>query len=236
MNADTFNRLHTLRMANDAARYEQDEMRPRFDRLAGRHENGTAPRAVSAFQLFQTPPEIAARLVAAARGQRSADGDQPGPLRILEPSAGLGRLLDALASASPRLGGEIVAVEVAANLAGELYRQERAGVVIKQRDFLTCTPGELGLFDSVVMNPPFHLRADVRHILHARQFLKPGGRLAALCFDTPERAAKLKPLCDTWEPIPAGAFAKEGTRVPVVLLTMNASGSLPPPALNSQKF
>jgi hypothetical protein len=70
----------------------------------------------------------------------------------------------------------------------------------------------------VAMNPPFTMRADIRHILHARQFLKPGGKLAALCFDTPERHAKLKPLCREWIPIPAGTFKREGTKVPTALL------------------
>ena len=208
MNADTFNRLHALRMENDAAKYAQEEMKPRFDRLAGRHENGTAPRAVSAFQLFQTPPEIAARLVAAA--------SLPPRARVLEPSAGLGRILDAL----PAERGEVVAVEMAANIAGELYAQNRPGVRLVQRDFLTCTRGELGEFDTVIMNPPFHLRADIRHILHARQFLKPGGTLAALCLDTPHRSQALRPLSSSWEQLPAGTFGKEGTHVATILLTI----------------
>lgn len=222
MNAAAFNHLHALRMENDAAGFAMAEMRPRFDRLAGRHENGTAPRAVSAFQLFQTPPELAARLVAALHLQPGA--------RILEPSAGLGRLLDALADCSalpaPRSAFEVVAVEMASQCAGELFQQDRPGVRILQRDFLACAPMDacggspLGLFDAVVMNPPFHLRADVRHILHARQFLKPGGILAALCLDTPHRESALRAECLTWDKIPPGTFGKEGTRVPTVLLTI----------------
>lgn len=216
MNASTFNRLHSLRMENDAAKFAQAEMRPRFDRLAHRHENGSAPRAVSAFQLFQTPPEIAARLVAAL-------GSLPSLARILEPSAGLGRILDAM----PRQW-ETVAVEVAPQCARELYEANRINVRIVQRDFLTVTPAELGLFDAVAMNPPFHLRADIRHILHARQFLKPGGTLAALCFDTPSRAQALRPLAATWETLPPGTFAKEGTHVGAVLLTMKGQPPTPP--------
>lgn len=211
MNGDTFNRLQALRMDNDAAGYAMEEFRPRFARLAGRHENGTAPRAVSAFQLFQTPTDLAAQLVGAL-------GLRPGA-RVLEPSAGLGRILDALRPYRP---AEVVAIEVAAALAGELYRQERAAVTIKQRDFLACSPDELGLFDAVAMNPPFHLRADIRHILHARQFLKPGGTLAALCFDTAHRSKALRHLAATWQEIPSGTFGKEGTSVATVLATFTA--------------
>lgn len=211
MNPKALERLRALQIDTVLAGATLAAMRPRFEALAQRHENGTAPRAVSAYQLFQTPPDLAARLVAAL--------DLSPASRLLEPSAGLGRLLDALAPFAPK---EIVVIEVAPQCAGELFRQERAGVTLMQRDFLTATPDELGLFDAIAMNPPFHHRADIRHILHARKFLKPGGRLAALCLDTPHRSAALRSIAATWEPIEAGTFAKEGTRVPTVLLTIEA--------------
>lgn len=204
-----FHRLHALRMENDAAGYQMEEERGRFERLRDRHTNGAAPVAISARQLFQTPPDLADRLAAAL-------APAPGA-RILEPSAGLGRLLDALTPYQP---AEVVAVEIAAACAGELFRQEREGVTIKQRDFLTTTPAELGTFDAVAMNPPFTMRSDIRHILHALDFMQPGARLAALCMDTPHRAAALRPLADTWQSIPAGAFRGEGTNVPTILLTI----------------
>lgn len=204
-------RLHALRMENDSVKFAMDEQRPRFERMAARHENGTAPRAVSAFNLFQTPPELAARLVSLLHLKA---GD-----RVLEPSAGLGRLIDAIDTSQPRC--PVVAVEVAPQIAAELFRAYQSGVTLKQRDFLQCTRADLGEFDAVAMNPPFHLRADIRHIQHARTFLKPGGRLAALCLDTPHRHAALRSLAATWEPI-SGAFGKEGTRVNTVLLTIRA--------------
>lgn len=211
MKTSAFYRLHALRMENDAAGYAMAEQRPRFERIAGRHENGTAPRAVVVPQLFQTPPEIAARLVAVLHLKPGA--------RILEPSAGLGRLLDALKPCQP---SEIVAVELAPDCARELFTQDRQGVTIKQRDFLTVTPEESGLFDAVVMNPPFHLRADIRHIQHARQFLKPGGILGAVCMNTRHRVEQLKPLAATWEELEAGAFKDSGTNTAAVILTIKA--------------
>jgi len=202
------NRLHELRMRVTASRYEMDEMRERFDRLANRAENGAAPRAVSAYQLFQTPPELAARMVALAGIREGA--------RVLEPSAGLGRILDALQPA------DVTAVEMAPQCAGELFRQERAGVNILQRDFLTVLPDEIGHFDAVVMNPPFHMRSDIRHIEHALDFLKPGGVLVALCMATDHRERALRHQADHWELIPAGAFKAEGTQVPTFLLRIRA--------------
>jgi SAM-dependent methyltransferase len=209
--ASALDRLHGLQIETVLAAATLDALRPRFNTLRDRHENGTAPRAVSAFQLFQTPADLSARLVAAL--------DLAPGARVLEPSAGLGRLLDAL---TPRQPAEVVAVEMAAECAGELFRQDRPRVRIMQRDFLAVSPAELGAFDAVAMNPPFHMRADIRHILHALRFLKPGGTLAALCFNTPHRAHALRPLAATWEEIPAGAFGKEGTSVSTVLLTIKA--------------
>lgn len=206
---NAFDRLRSLQMENDGHRYVMQEQAGRFDRMKHRHDNGTAPRAVVAFNLFQTPQLVAASMAAALRLEPGA--------RILEPSAGLGRLLDALAPHHP---AEVVAVEIAPQCAAELYRQDRPGVRIKQRDFLTVQPAELGEFSAVIMNPPFHMRADVRHILHALQFLAPGGILCALCMDTPHRAQALRPLAATWETLPASSFSKEGTGVAVVQLTI----------------
>ncbi len=132
----------------------------------------------------------------------------------------MARLIDAVQPFAP---SEVVAVEMAAQCAGELFRQERAGVTIKQRDFLTLTPDDLGTFDAVIMNPPFHMRADIRHIMHARQFLKPGGTLAALCMDTPHRQLALRPMADLWQPLPAGTFRQSGTNIATIMLTMKGN-------------
>lgn len=207
MNPATFHRLHTLRMENDAAGFAMDDMRPRFQSLAMRHENGTAPRAVSAFQLFQTPADLAAQLVALLNLSPVS--------RVLEPSAGLGRILDAIAPYKP---AELVAVEQSADCARELYRRE--DITLRQRDFLTVTTDELGTFDAIAMNPPFTMRSDIRHIQHALKFLRPGGTLAALCMDTDHREKALRPLSTTWQKIQAGTFRAEGTNVGTILLTI----------------
>lgn len=205
-----FHRLHALRMENDAAKYAMDELRPRFERLAGRHENGTAPRVVTAYQLFQTPPELAARLVALLDLKPGA--------RVLEPSAGLGRLLDALRPYEPR---EVVAVEIASQCAAELYQQDRPGVTIKQRDFLTLSVDDLGTFDAVVMNPPFHMRSDIRHIEHALRFVRPGGRLAAICLDGYQRREALGSRASQWIDVPPGTFKEAGTNVATSMIIID---------------
>lgn len=204
-----FHRLHNLRMANDAKGFEMEEMRPRFEQLAARHENGTAPRAVSAHQLFQTPQDLASRLVGLL-------DLRPG-MSLLEPSAGLGRLIQAAQTFNL---SRVTAIEIAQQCASELFR-EFEYITLLQRDFLTVSPLETGLFDAVAMNPPFTMRGDIKHILHAVKFLAPGGKLAALCLDTPHRERALRHLAATWEQVPAGAFKTEGTGVACVLLTIS---------------
>ena len=153
----------------------------------------------SAPQLFPTPPAIARRMAAAA-------GAAPGH-RVLEPSAGTGRLLQALPP-----GCDVVAVEVAPALARQIGA--------RCADFLSLTPADLGTFDRIVMNPPFGNAQDVRHILHARQFLAPGGVLVALCANGPRQRAALQPLATEWHSLPAGSFASEGTGVNVAMLVL----------------
>jgi SAM-dependent methyltransferase len=204
-----FHRLHQLRMENDAKGYEMDEMRERFDRIANRHENGTAPRAVSAFNLFQTPEPLAERLV-------SLLDIRPGD-RVLEPSAGLGRLLVEINKREP---AQVSAVEIAQDCARELFREFPDLHRLYQRDFLEMDPSETGLFDRIAMNPPFKMRRDIAHIRHALDFLAPGGTLAALCLSTNHRADAFRCMAETWEIIPAGTFRGEGTGVETILFTV----------------
>lgn len=214
-----FHRLHALRLANDEKRADMDAMTPRFERLRDRHTNGTAPRALSAFQLFQTPADLASRMVELA---------EPAPgLTWLEPSAGLGRILRPILATNP---GTVCACERDTELSGELFR-EFPGVLLGQGDFLERRPSWEGSgalivkpfpngpvqFDRIVMNPPFHLRADIRHTLHALEFLASGGVLVGLCMSTRHREEALRPLSDHWEVIPAGTFRAEGTGIETIL-------------------
>ena len=78
-------------------------------------------------------------------------------------------------------------------------------------------------FNAILMNPPFAKAADIAHILHARRFLAPGGRLVAICAGGPRQAAALQHLCEHWEPLPPGTFKEQGTGVNTVLLVMRRS-------------
>lgn len=201
-------RLRHLLEHTEAKGEEMAEMRPRFERLASKD---AAPRVVSAFNLFQTPEPLAARMVSLLAGMR----------RVLEPSAGLGRLYRAVRAIDARC--HVTLVEQAPQCCGELYRATESDGDCKlvQGDFLACDPGTLGAFDAIVINPPFKMWRDIKHIVHAQKFLCSGGRLVALCANGPRQREALKPIASQWHDLPAGSFASEGTRVEAALLVID---------------
>jgi len=206
-------RLLTLQAENDAAGVRMLEQAPRFLQLAGRHENGTAPKAITAFNLFQTPREIARRMADIVKAHV-----QPGA-RILEPSVGLGRLYEPFADMD-----ELRARWVAVENARECVRAVAAAlrrVEIHERDFLETRAADLGgKFDAVIMNPPFKQGTDIRHIRHALDMLNTGGTLVSLCYNGTRQNEQLKPMADTWEVLPEGSFKAEGTAASVAMLTI----------------
>src|SRR5690606_17535517 len=83
-----------------------------------------------------------------------------------------------------------------------------------EADFLTCDAAMLGgLFDGIIMNPPFANGRDIKHILHAASLLAPGGELVSICAAGPRQREKLRPLVSEWRDLPPGTFKGEGTRV-----------------------
>ena len=201
-------RLMALRDQTDAHAQDMARQRERFTALAGRE----ATRAVSAFQLFQTPEAIADMMV---REAFIMDG-----MRILEPSAGLGRIYRAIRH---RTDTHVTLVEIAPQCAAELYRETQADqqCSLVQDDFLRCDAERLGgLFDVIVMNPPFKNATDMKHIRHAMTFLKPGARIVALCYAGPrQRAAYQNRNGWTWTQLEPGAFKSEGTGAGVAMIT-----------------
>lgn len=202
-------RLLHQREQGEAVAEEMQRARGRFQALA---DPASAPRAVSSFNLFQTPPALADRLAALA--------DLSG--RVLEPSAGLGRLYTAVRYRSTC---PMVLVDYSAECCRELYEATKGdgAAVLVQADFLSCDAARLGgLFDGVVMNPPFKMGTDVKHIQHARRMLKPGGRLVALCANGPKQRAAFKDSAEHWEDLPHGAFKSEGTNVAAAIVVLSA--------------
>lgn len=201
-------RLRHLQETTEARGEEMAARSPRFQRLAG---NDARPRVVSSWQLFQTPPALAAQLA----GMFDRFG------RTLEPSAGLGRLYRAVRAVSPDC--PVTLVDCSPECCGELYRvtegDDNARLV--SGDFLTMGTERLGLLDSIIMNPPFRLGADVRHVEHALTLLAPGGRLAAIVAAGQRRQNAFGARARVWIDLPAGSFKSEGTDVGAAIVVID---------------
>lgn len=188
-------------------------------------------------QLFPTPRELASRMVAMVGGVVIAAG-----ARILEPSAGTGNLVRAVWShATGADCCRVVMVERDHRLADGLREMRNRTVYANSSnarvvcaDFLEIDgpdalagndPGldaaPLGLFDLVLMNPPFENGADIKHIRHAMTFLKPGGKLVAICANGPRQRDQLMSIATHWEDLPAGTFKEAGTNVSTALVVID---------------
>lgn len=210
-------RLAHAREVNEAVGEAMDAERPRFERLA---DPESAPRVVSAFNLFQTPEPLAALMVERLGERR----------RVLEPSAGLGRLYRAVRQTG---GASVVLVEIAPDCCAELYRDTESDYNAKliQADFLSCDAARLGgLFDGVIMNPPFSHRKESRHVRHAFDMLAPGGRLVAVMSTGPfNRSYKTDAAFRQWlgdvggvrEDLPPNSFKESGTGVCTCLVIID---------------
>lgn len=199
MNSGRLRLLH-LREQAEAIGERMADQRGRFAALT---DSASAPRVVSAFNLFQTPPALADR-VALLLLERVAVGGT-----VLEPSAGLGRLYRALRAAGH--DGPVILAEQSPDCCRELYGMTSGdAVTLRQGDFLAM---DCGRVDGVLMNPPFKNGADMKHIRHALGMVRPGGRLVSICANGPRQRAQLMPQASRWLELPAGSFASEWTNV-----------------------
>ena len=171
------------------------------------------PDPKQTFQVFETPPELATRMAAL---MNIAPGDL-----VLEPSCGSGRLV----AAAVARGAAVIAVEIRGDVSAP------PGAWLDRRDFLTIEPTGTP-FDVVLMNPPFTKGQDIAHVTHALQFLRPGGRLAAVMsgsvpYAESRKAAAFRALIaekgGRFEELPSGTFKSAGTNVSTVLLTIQGA-------------
>jgi predicted RNA methylase len=205
-------RLLMLQQSNRVAGELMSSIRPRFEAIRNRAIEGTAPRAVTGFNLFQTPRTIAQRMAQIIQ-ERAGDD-----CRILEPSAGLGRLFEPLEA----LRAEWIMVEEVGECCNALRKSLKRIKEVRQADFLGQTADGLGgKFDCVVMNPPFKQGRDIKHILHALEMVRDGGRLVSLCYNGTRQNEKLKPYATRWEVLPEASFKEEGTSASVALLVID---------------
>lgn len=165
------------------------------------------------FGQFYTPAALAGTVLDTLARKKKAG-------RMLEPSAGRGAI-----AAMAHLRGWIVdCVELDQKNVDLLCSISFNGVV--HGDFLEQEPRPI--YDGVGMNPPFAGQADIRHVMHATKFLRPGGRLVAIMSAgvtfrqnklTTEFRAFVAERGGTIVPLPEDAFKESGTSVNTVLVS-----------------
>lgn len=177
------------------------------------------------FQFFETPPELADQMIAAADVRKDD--------RCLEPSAGGGRI----ASRMLRISPWVDCVELMTANAEALDASRPAYREVYCGDFLDWAAHALAVvdgpwrYDKIVMNPPFARQADARHFLAATKLLKPTGRIVAIASaavgfrETPayqEMRRWVDERGGVVEALPSGTFRESGTMVNTVLITCDA--------------
>lgn len=177
-------------------------------------ETGEYSRTKQDFGQFDSPEDVVARVIQLA-------GIEPG-MAVLEPSAGLGNIARAAASA----GGRVTAIEVDAKRCQQL--SDIAGITTHHHDFLQQTP--VPHFDRVVMNPPFAKQADIDHVLHAASCLKAGGRLvavmsASVMFRDNNKTRAFRAFVEdrggAFEKLPDSSFVASGTQVSTCVVSFS---------------
>lgn len=177
-------------------------------------EERPAPRASTAvakdLQYYPTPTAVVARMIEdiAYRAKGA---------RVLEPSCGCGRIMDAIRAA----GASCVGVEVDRGRAEEARSK---GHAVHVGNFLNVFPPHLeaDLYDFVVMNPPFYGKHYAKHVRHALRFLKLGGTLVSILPATARYDhGLLDDLKPSWRDLPVGSFAESGTNISTTIATIH---------------
>lgn len=123
------------------------------------------------FQFFETPPELADKMVKMLNISKKNF--------ILEPSAGKGALLDAIFATDPYSQISTMAIEINEKNVNFLKKNQYA---VLNHDFLQCNHADIfdEEIDRIIMNPPFTKQQDIDHILHAYSLLVDGGILVSV--------------------------------------------------------
>lgn len=163
--------IERLQPTREAAKVKRAELEAKREGLNSKREGfATMARFLQVPNFFPTPGHIVERMIRLA--------DLRVGQTVLEPSAGKGDIARAVLAAGVT-ADLLQCVELNHGLGCHLIG---LGFNVWRGDFLDYAPDHL--FDRVVMNPPFERGADHLHVLHAFEFLKPGGRLVAVVSNT----------------------------------------------------
>jgi hypothetical protein len=177
------------------------------------------------FQFFETPDDLADKLVELATGGRDCLGDNSGWSslfhtgwrRILEPSAGQGAIIRAIRRVLPEV--EVYAYELMP-INREILKKDPRVILAGVPDFLECeNPMD---FHLIVANPPFSGSQDIDHVRQMYKRLANGGRLVSVMSESWVTGSQKKQIqFREWlsevgaeiRDINKGAFKSSGTMV-----------------------
>ncbi|WP_224741552.1 class I SAM-dependent methyltransferase [Bradyrhizobium sp. 2S1] len=165
-------------------------------------------------QYYPTPVKVIETIF--DRMYRNFEGE-----RVLEPSCGDGRILDALVKRKAIVYG----IEVDPMRA---VQSRAKGHSVLIANFLECAANPI--YDRVVMNPPFYGTHWAKHVRHAYDFLKPGGTLTAILPVTARDSGLIDDLVgkdrynDPWHDLPVGSFSESGTNINTVCVSIHKPG------------
>lgn len=190
-------------------------------------EAGKVVNTQQTYQEFFTPPDLASQMYWEWHSNAMLT---PGrPYRVLEPSAGDGALIRATLADIPSPDQvSCLAVEIQAKNCQRL-REQFPDLCVIEADFLKLDRRLFGLFDAVVMNPPFNANQDIQHVQHAFEFLKPGGHLVAIISPAARNGAQkaqkafqefIQRYMLKEQLIKEGTFKQSGTKVQTHLIVL----------------
>lgn len=177
------------------------------------------------FQFFETPDELADKLVELAIEGRFyieiirgwANEFENGHRRILEPSAGQGAIIRAIRRVRPGL--PVYAYELM-DINREILKKDSSIKLAGVPDFLACeNPMD---FHLIIANPPFSGNQDIDHVRQMHKRLADGGRLVSIMSESWVTGSQKKQSQFRewlWEvgaeihDIDKGAFKSSGTMV-----------------------
>lgn len=191
------------------------------DRLNDAVTTGEVIDAKKEFQFFETPPDLAERMVELAHIKEGHS--------VLEPSAGNGAILKSI-----RPGAEVVAVELDKGRHAHINKTFFDGSRFLENSEAICTDfltfSDVPGFDRIVMNPPFRNGQDIVHLRHAYRYLKTGGRMVAITApgwtfrnDSKHLAFRdwVTGVAESIEELPENTFKSSGTSIRTMLLVIN---------------
>lgn len=178
-------------------------------------------------ELFETPEDLATSMALTGIGLL---GRIHHP-RVLEPSAGRGRIVDGFwrAWGKHEPVGEMLAIDIDEQNCLHLSGSGNCSQVT-QGDFIQLVPQPDKLMDLILMNPPFANTADILHVTHAFvRWLADGGVLVAIMsphwtFASDRASRAFRELMEqhggSWSRLAKGTFLGEGTGVETVQVVL----------------